>query len=296
MKVTKKISLYSILLLIVLTACTNSNQLKLSKEDCKSNWAICTLIPDKQYQLNPNKRIKVAVLDSGINEKYLSLKHQIYKYNAIEENNTTVPLNDHGTMIASIIASSTGKKDSFKGINNNVELCDVQVLREDGNGKIEDIIKGIKWSIEKEVDIINLSFGFDKNDKSLHKAIKEAHSQGIIVVAAVGNTIGLSTNYPAKYPEVISVSAIDNNLNLYPLAGKGKVDFVAPGVDIQVRNSKGKIVSKSGTSFSAAQVTGIISLMLQSHEEKQVIKKLKKHSKELGEKQSYGHGLIQYKT
>ncbi|NBJ71631.1 chromosome partitioning protein ParA [Roseburia sp. 1XD42-34] len=292
-------SLYSILLLIVLivlTACTNSTQLKLSQEDCESNWAMCTLIPDKQYQVNSDKRIKVAILDSGINENQLPLKHQIYKYNAIEESNMTLPLNDHGTMIASIIASSIGKKDSFKGINNNVELYDVQVLKEDGNGKIEDIIKGINWSIEKEVDIINMSFGFDKNDKSLYKAIKEAHSQGIIIVAATGNTIGLSTNYPARYPEVISVSAIDNNLNLYPLAGKGKVDFVAPGVEIQVRNSKGKIVSKSGTSFAAAQVTGIISLMLQSHEEKQVINKLKTHSKELGEKQSYGHGLIQYKT
>ncbi|MFH3733187.1 S8 family serine peptidase, partial [Acinetobacter baumannii] len=103
-------------------------------------------------------------------------------------------------------------------------------------GKIADIISGINWSVEQGVDIINLSFGFSKDDPKLREAIRNASNKGIIIIAATGNTIGLSTDYPAKYPEVLSISAIDKDMKLYAYAGQGKVDFVAPGVDVPVLN------------------------------------------------------------
>lgn len=71
-------------------------------------------------------------------------------------------------------------------MNKSVEIYDVKVLDDNLNGNVNDIINGIKWSIKNDVDIINMSFGFQSYDKELQKIIHEAKQKGIILVGAVG--------------------------------------------------------------------------------------------------------------
>ncbi|MCD1162801.1 S8 family peptidase [Peribacillus frigoritolerans] len=294
MKASKIVILY--LFLCFMFGCTDTSisTVKVSEQDCKKNWALCMLFPDSKIVTNDIKPIKIAILDSGINENVNSLNEYVKSsYNAFDNSSETQPLFSHGTMIASIIAS-TKYKDTMIGINNNTELFDVQVLNEEGRGKVEDTIRGIKWSIEQNVDIINISSGFAKDDPNLRREIKNAHDKGIKIIAATGNTIGLSTDYPAKYPEVYSISAIDRNKKVFSYAGKGKVDFVAPGVNIPVLNIQGELEKQSGTSFATAYATGIISLVLQK-DIKNIDEYLKSNAEELGSDDRYGNGLIQIK-
>ncbi|PHD20203.1 S8 family serine peptidase [Bacillus wiedmannii] len=293
----KKILLFvCALVLFIMFGCTKkvSNNYVISEESCQKNWAVCTLFPEHVIKIAGSKTVKVAVLDTGINQDIKGLKGQVKKsYNALNNTFETEAILDHGTMIASIIAS-TKSKNNVVGINPAVELYDVQVLNEKGSGKIADIISGINWSVEQGVDIINLSFGFSKDDPKLREAIRNASNKGIIIIAATGNTIGLSTDYPAKYPEVLSISAIDKDMKLYAYAGQGKVDFVAPGVDVPVLNIHGEVEMQSGTSYATAYITGIVSILLQNGS-KDIEKDLRFGAIKLGAKEKFGMGLVQIK-
>jgi subtilisin family serine protease len=256
-----------------------------SKEDCKQNWAIC-LIHNGSYVENKSPNVKIAILDSGINSQLDILKGKVKEsYNAIDDAIFTKDEFGHGTMIASIIASNPNPH-TIIGVNPNVELYDVQVLNNKGTGKIEHIVKGINWSIEKNVDIINLSFGFSKDDPRLRKVINLALSKNIIIVASAGNTLGLSTDFPAKYDGVYSISAIDKDLNRYKLAAKGKIDYVTPGVNVPVINHMGERIIESGTSFATAYATGIMSLGLADTN-------IEITTKDLHNKDIFGEGLLQ---
>lgn len=95
--------------------------------------------------------------------------------------------------------------------------------------------------------------------EALHEAIKVAHSKGILLIASAGNG-GLGTEtetYPALFPEVISVGAIDTNNSRASFSSTGvQLDLVAPGVDIKSTTKDGLYSELSGTSMAAAHVSG----------------------------------------
>jgi subtilisin family serine protease len=105
-----------------------------------------------------------------------------------------------------------------------------------------------------------------KQKNKLENAIKKATENGIIVVAAAGNRYGDPTDFPASYEKVISVTAIDRNNSIAKFASQGKIDFSAPGVDIPIILPNNEFDVSSGTSLSAAYITGVISLFLQDRD------------------------------
>lgn len=295
----KRISI--LLVILILGGCdvnlekNVSTEVSTEIEECTDSWAICMLNFNQSKDVSDPNPVKVAILDSGINAEVEQLKGYIVKsYNTFNNSSKTSPVNDHGTMIASIVAF-TNYNGMLLGLNNNVQLYDVQVLNDTGAGQIENTVSGIDWAIEQGVDIINISYGFSKDDMLIREAIKRAYDHGIIIVAATGNTIGLSTDFPAKYPEVLSISAIDDEMNIFSYAGKGKVDYVTPGVNVPVLNMQGKIEYQNGTSFATAYATGVISLLKSKMDNDAVIEYLKKNSMNLGPRDTYGQGLIQFK-
>ncbi|MCK0470385.1 S8 family serine peptidase [Halalkalibacter sp. APA_J-10(15)] len=202
--------------------------------------------------------VRVAILDSGIYKEHEDLKGKIEKeFNAI---NPGQPVKDdygHGTALAGIITANDNDV-GIVGVTQNVELYDVKVLNAEGKGSIQSLISAIKWCMEEQVDLINISFGFQSENKELERVIEQAMSQGILIVAAAGNTYGLGVDYPAQYTNVVSVNSIDIELNRPTSAAKGKIDIVAPGVDIISTDNEGGYSLYTGTSFATAYVTGIL--------------------------------------
>ncbi|MGM0751740.1 MAG: S8 family peptidase [Bacillota bacterium] len=249
------------------------------------------------------KPIKVAVLDSGINKDHPALKGKIHQsFNAIEPNKPIEDHYGHGTAIAGIIAAEdTGGKMS--GLAQNVSIYDVKVLDKKGNGKVADLVKGINWCIEEKVDIINISSGFQVDDPSLRKAIDEALSSGIIIIAAAGNTLGQEADYPARYEGVWSITSVNSNLVRSTLAARGKVDFTTTGTEVLSINKEGDFETFSGTSFAAAQISGYTARILDSEHSrhrdiKNIYRMLQTEAIDLGEAgpdQDYGHGLVRIK-
>ncbi|NMH68005.1 S8 family serine peptidase [Bacillus sp. RO3] len=250
------------------------------------------------YLMNEKHPVKVAVLDSGINEDHPALKGKVREsFHAIQPGQPIEDEYGHGTSIAGIIAAGdTGGEMS--GIAQHVSLYNVKVLDQKGNGKIADLVRGINWCIEEKVDIIHISSGFQVDDPALKKAVDDALSSGIIVIAAAGNTPGGEADYPARYEGVWSITSVNAKLVRSTLAARGKVDFAAAGTEVVSIHKDGGFETFSGTSFAAARIAGYTARLLYSEPSREngiMYKLLQKEAVDLGETgpdQDYGHGLI----
>lgn len=268
-------------------------------------WGVEKLKAINLWGNEGDQKIKIAILDSGIDKNHEDLKDIIKgEFNAIYPGKPIIDELGHGTAVAGIIAAQNNNI-GIVGVSPNVELYSVKILDRNGSGSVEDFVAGIEWAIDNNVDIINLSFGISRDKPLLRESIDKAISQGIIIVASGGNTYGDKVDYPASYPEVISVTAINKNNYNASFATKGKIDFSAPGVDVPILVPNNKYSVSSGTSLATPHVTGIIALILQ-HKEKikinldkkihgQVYGVLKSWTEDLGKKgkdEIYGEGLI----
>lgn len=255
------------------------------------------LIGNNSYKKEGKRKIRIAVLDSGINSNHYDLKGKI-----VQEYNATLDEPEdnfgHGTAIAGIITANDNDI-GIVGITQNVELISVKVI--DNNGKIDkqDFIKGFEWAITNDVDVINLSLGFQSDFPELRRIIQEALDKGIIIVAASGNTYGLNAQFPARYDDVISVGLVDEFKQPTKYSAIGKIDFVAPGVNILSLKNDGHYSYYNGSSYSTAFITGVISEILSNDTvvknesiQKEVYKLLKDLSIELDDTNNkVGNGI-----
>lgn len=94
------------------------------------------------------------------------------------------------------------------------------------------------------------------------KKIESLSAKGMVFTAAAGNdgpTAGPA--YPAAYPQVIAVTAVTKDLRNYPYANRGNhIDLAAPGADIWTAWPDAKEGYRSGTSFAAPFVTGVLAV------------------------------------
>ena len=102
-------------------------------------------------------------------------------------------------------------------------------------------------------------------DPALHRSLEAAHKKGIVLVAAAGNAGPKSPPlYPAADPNVIAVTATDADDKLFAQSNRGRhIAVAAPGAQILVAIPDGSYEVSSGTSYSAAEVSGIVALMLE---------------------------------
>ncbi|WP_426273808.1 S8 family serine peptidase [Exiguobacterium sp. R-17] len=290
-------------LIIFFTSFLSSCNLDNSRNDvnCFENWSICKTLSQKKYKIDLKRKTKIAILDSGITKNDTSLK--ITKtFDTLSSTPNKKTLLHHGNAVHNILSNQLSAFNNKK-LFDYIEVYDVRVLNPNGKGTLEDVVQGIEWSIENKVDVINISFGFQRNYPELKKVIAKANSLNIVVVAAAGNNFGLSTDYPAKYSNVLSISSINQKNQIDPFASTGKVDFVAPGVNLPLEIDKSKNQNQlvSGTSFATAIATGIISIInstsKQKMNKKEMVNDLQRRSfkfDKYSDRSIYGNGLLKY--
>lgn len=126
------------------------------------------------------------------------------------------------------------------------------------------ILKGLDYAAAHGAQIINMSFAGPR-DGLIERAIAAVAVKGIVMVAAAGNAGPKSPPlYPAADPNVIAVSATDARDKLFAASNRGGFIAVsAPGVEIFLPAPEEKYQMTSGTSFSAAYISGLAALMLE---------------------------------
>lgn len=243
-------------------------------------------------------KVKIAVIDSGIDvTDNIAVKE---RKNFIKDTPVTTPLYEdftgHGTSVASLIMG-TGTDSEVVGTGSNIELYSARVLDENKQAPISSVVEAIYWAMEKDVNIINISFGTQSYSEALKTAIDAATDKGILVVAAVGNRGTVGADYPAAFENVLSVGSVNAAGEVSDFSAKGKgVDVVAPGEAVLAQANFGEDLVLSGTSLSAPQVSGIAARLWSKDLSKPAtfIKTLIKMSaKHIGSEGS-GYGLVDY--
>ncbi len=132
------------------------------------------------------------------------------------------------------------------------------------NATTREIWLSLVWAAKTGAQVMNLSFA-GLADPEIERAVAAAYRKGIILVAAAGNAGPSSPPlYPAAYPEVIAVTASDGRRGIYSAANRGKyISVSARGVDVLAAHVKNTYGMESGTSFAAAEVSGIVASILE---------------------------------
>ncbi|MFN3301773.1 MAG: S8 family peptidase [Patescibacteria group bacterium] len=225
-------------------------------------WGIARIKANQAWNYTTGNGIKVGIIDTGIQLNHPDLANNIKGgYNAINPKKSANDDNGHGTHVAGIVAAIYNNI-GVVGASHQAWLYAIKVLNASGSGYLSDVIEGIEWAINHNLQVINLSLGTSSNVQSFHDAIISAKNAGLVVVAAAGNNGG-SVLYPAAYPETIAVSAIDENNVIASWSNRGpEIDLSAPGVNIYSTYKKSRYATMSGTSMAAPHVTGAVALLL----------------------------------
>ena len=223
-------------------------------------------VPD-QWSRTMGAGVKVAILDTGIDDKHPDLAGSIVAMQNFSRSPFgAIDRNGHGTHCAGIVAARKNGLGVI-GVAPEVSLAIGKVLGDDGSGYDVDIARGIRWAIDQKVDVISGSFGSPVPSPAQQAAIDSATAAGIFVIIAAGNDGQPdSVGYPGKLPNVVAVAATDQNGNLADFSSRGpEVDIAAPGVDILSTWPGGRYSSLSGTSMATPFVSGVVALMVAHH-------------------------------
>lgn len=206
----------------------------------------------------------------------------------------------HGTAVASLMVGS--QPGQWSARLPGASLFNASVFygrdRELSGATLGHLLEGLNWLATQDVSVINISLT-GPNNRLLATAMNTLRSRGTLLVAAVGNGGPAAPPlYPAAYPEVVGVTAVDASGELYRWANQGdQVMFAAPGVSVPVASPKGGLVPDSGTSLAAPVITAALACRRLNRSAEQAISSLMEDAQDLGEPgrdTRYGHGLLNY--
>jgi len=228
-------------------------------------WGVDRIDADLVQGTTTGDPIKVAIVDTGIDVKHPDLKDNLK--GGVSTIGYTTSYNDdngHGTHVAGIVAA-LNNDIGVVGVAPEANLYAVKVLDRRGSGYLSDVIEGLDWAVANGMQVVNMSLGTSAYNKSFEDAVKKVNAAGITQVAAAGNS-GPGDNtvtYPAKFTEVIAVSATDKFDTIASWSSRGpEIDLAAPGVSIYSTYKGSTYKTLSGTSMAAPHVTGAAALVL----------------------------------
>jgi len=249
--------------------------------------------------------VKVAILDTGIDLSHEDLSANIKGgFSVFDDAANRDPYydaNGHGTHVAGTVAAVNNNLGVL-GVAYQADLYAVKVLNNDGSGSYAGIARGIEWSVQNGMDIVNMSLGGSTSSSILKEWSDLAYAQGVLLVAAAGNSgtrpgRGDNVGYPAKYDSVIAVAAVDQNNNRATFSSTGPaVEISAPGVSILSTIPNNGYASYNGTSMASPHVAGVAALLLENNSNltnTELRELLQSSAKSLGTASQYGYGLVQ---
>ena len=204
---------------------------------------------DAWTELPPLARVRVAVIDSGVDAGHPELADRIAATRSFVRGSATRDTQGHGTFVAGLIAAQADNSTGIAGISPAAELLVAKVVTPGRSIPVLAEVKAIRWAVKMDARVINLSFGGvrdplfpgrDTYSQLEADAVAYAVSKGVLVVAAVGNGDQSPeepwryASYPAALPHVLGVSALGRSGASPPFSNRDAVynDLAAPGQEI----------------------------------------------------------------
>ncbi|MEW2315288.1 type VII secretion-associated serine protease mycosin [Streptomyces bauhiniae] len=245
-------------------------------------WGLSALHLDEAWRTTQGQGVTVAVLDTGVEDDHPDLAGNVLPgkdmvgFGAGPGDRAWAR---HGTAMAGIIAGhghGPGDGAGIMGVAPEAKILPVRVILEDkdparskarvtrGNA----LADGIRWATDHGADVINLSLGDDSDsahpEAGEDEAVQYALGKGVVVVASAGNggDKGDHVSYPAAYPGVIAVTAVDRYGTRASFSTRRWYAAVsAPGVDVVIADPDHRYYEGWGTSAASAFVSGAAALL-----------------------------------
>ena len=234
---------------------------------------------------------RIALLDGAVNEKLATFAGRALQTTVLTPADST-PDYQHATALAALLVGH----ESPAGLLPHAHLLmgSIMVAGPDGPfSTTEWIVRGLDWvvGLDPAPAVLNLSFGGLRSAQIAHALEKVL--EHTVVVAAAGNDGRRAPSYPAAYPGVIAVTAVDARARRWAHANTGDhIAIAAPGVDVWTRGADGRGYYASGTSFAAVFVTAAIAA---DGNVKSTAEWLARHTRDLGspgKDPEYGLGAL----
>jgi len=224
-------------------------------------YALAKMRLPEAHKLAHGSGVKVAVIDAAIDVRHPELAGSIV--DSFDALGSTEGPHVHGTGIAGAIVAHARLMGSAPAAG----IMAIRAFGTAANGAQSNsyvILKALDYAAGHGAQVINMSFAGPK-DALIERGVDAVAKKDIVMVAAAGNAGAKSPPlYPAANANVIAVSATDAQDHLFTASNRGGyVAIAAPGVDVFLPAPDGKYQMTSGTSFSAAYVSGLAALMLE---------------------------------
>lgn len=244
--------------------------------DYGKQWNFRSINIEAAWEQSKGNGATVAVIDTGVSPvPDLKNTQFVEGYDFVNDRQDAADDNGHGTHVAGTIAQSTNNHYGVAGIAYEAKIMPLKVLSAAGGGEIADIAEAIRFAADHGADVINLSLGGGGDSAILKEAIDYAYSKGVVIVAAAGNANTNAASFPARYANVIAVSAIDSSGVKAPYSNFGAgVDIAAPGGStangeaggilqetIDPETGSSAFAAYQGTSMAAPHVAGVAALI-----------------------------------
>jgi subtilisin family serine protease len=207
---------------------------------------------------------------NGVDDDQNGFIDDVHGWDFVFDDNNPNDASGHGTHVTGIIAARGNNGTGVAGIAWTVQVMPIRILDEDALGRVSAAVEAIEYATRMGVRITNNSWGGFTQSFAMRDAIRAAGERGMLFVASSGNNgtnIDVDPIYPAAYDfdHILTVGATDRGDNrcFFSNYGAVSVDLVAPGSGIVSTFPDDTYGALSGTSMSAAFVSGAACLLWQ---------------------------------
>ena len=251
-------------------------------------WVLGMLNAEAAWSVTRGSGVTVAVIDSGVNPDVSDLAGSVITgpdYTGVTTNPASKNWGVHGTWMASLIAGHghAGGLSGVIGIAPEARILSIRVIPDRADphyGKYESepetsiqqsLAGGIAYAVAHGARVISMSIGYSAPSGTVREELQRAHDRGVVVIASAGNSGGPAASdrggeapesFPANYPGVISVGAVDSSGAVAGFSSDNlSVQVAAPGVSVPAQGRDGQYWWVSGTSPACALVAGVAALI-----------------------------------